>query len=120
MACEGGVIESSYVGVGAHGEAAGADEADAREPRRAAPAITSASDRRPGITGLLSLCPAGTPGQARRVCSGAVSVAIIGGTGDEGFALTLRLARAGEDVIIGSRSDDRGRQAAERAAELLQ
>jgi NADPH-dependent F420 reductase len=49
-----------------------------------------------------------------------VSVAIIGGTGDEGFALTLRLARAGEDVVIGSRSDDRGRQAAERAAELLQ
>jgi NADPH-dependent F420 reductase len=49
-----------------------------------------------------------------------VSIAIIGGTGDEGFGLALRLARAGQDVVIGSRSEDRGREAAQRAADLLQ
>jgi NADPH-dependent F420 reductase len=49
-----------------------------------------------------------------------VTIAIIGGTGDEGFALTLRLVRGGEDVIIGSRAEERGREAAERAADLLQ
>lgn len=49
-----------------------------------------------------------------------MAIAIIGGTGDEGFGLALRLARAGEDVVIGSRSEDRGREAAELAAELLQ
>jgi NADPH-dependent F420 reductase len=49
-----------------------------------------------------------------------VTIAVIGGTGDEGFALTLRLVRAGEDAVIGSRSEDRGREAAERAADLLQ
>jgi NADPH-dependent F420 reductase len=48
-----------------------------------------------------------------------VSVAIIGGTGDEGFGLALRLARAGEHVVIGSRSEERGQAAAEKAAELL-
>jgi NADPH-dependent F420 reductase len=49
-----------------------------------------------------------------------VTIAIIGGTGDEGFGLTLRLVRVGEDVIIGSRSEERGREAAERAADQLQ
>jgi 8-hydroxy-5-deazaflavin:NADPH oxidoreductase len=49
-----------------------------------------------------------------------VTIAIIGGTGDEGFGLTLRLVRAGEDVVIGSRSEERGREAAARAAEQLQ
>ena len=29
-----------------------------------------------------------------------MSVAVIGGTGDEGFGLSLRLARAGEEVVI--------------------
>lgn len=48
-----------------------------------------------------------------------MSVAIIGGTGDEGFGLALRLARAGEQVVIGSRSEERGQAAAEKAAELL-
>jgi 8-hydroxy-5-deazaflavin:NADPH oxidoreductase len=48
-----------------------------------------------------------------------VSVAIVGGTGEEGFGLALRLARAGVDVTIGSRSEDRGRDAAEKAADLL-
>jgi 8-hydroxy-5-deazaflavin:NADPH oxidoreductase len=49
----------------------------------------------------------------------AMAIAIIGGTGDEGFALALRLARAGEAVLIGSRSQERGREAAERARGLL-
>jgi 8-hydroxy-5-deazaflavin:NADPH oxidoreductase len=48
-----------------------------------------------------------------------VSVAIIGGTGDEGFGLALRLAMAGEEVVIGSRAEDRGRAAAEKAEQLL-
>jgi NADPH-dependent F420 reductase len=48
-----------------------------------------------------------------------VSVAIIGGTGDEGFGLALRLARAGEKVVIGSRAEERGQAAAEKAAEIL-
>jgi 8-hydroxy-5-deazaflavin:NADPH oxidoreductase len=48
-----------------------------------------------------------------------LDVGIVGGTGDEGFGLALRLARAGHNVVIGSRSEERGRQAAERAREIL-
>jgi NADPH-dependent F420 reductase len=48
-----------------------------------------------------------------------VTVAVIGGTGDEGFGLVLRLATAGEHVVIGSRSAERGQAAAERAGEIL-
>ena len=36
-----------------------------------------------------------------------MEVAIIGGTGAEGFGLTLRLAHAGHHVTIGSRDADR-------------
>ena len=46
-------------------------------------------------------------------------IGVIGGTGDEGFGLALRLARAGEDVLIGSRSEERGREAADKAAGVL-
>ena len=42
-------------------------------------------------------------------------VAVIGGTGAEGFGLTLRLAAAGHEVTIGSRDAARGAEAAERA-----
>jgi 8-hydroxy-5-deazaflavin:NADPH oxidoreductase len=49
-----------------------------------------------------------------------VSIAIIGGTGDEGFGLALRFSRAGEDVVIGSRSEDRGQAAADRAREIME
>ncbi|HEX2032428.1 MAG TPA: NADPH-dependent F420 reductase [Actinomycetota bacterium] len=42
-------------------------------------------------------------------------VAVVGGTGDLGFGLALRLAAAGRRVVIGSRSEDRGAAAAERA-----
>lgn len=48
-----------------------------------------------------------------------MSVAIIGGTGDEGFGLALRLAAAGEAIVIGSRSEERGAAAAEQARETL-
>jgi NADPH-dependent F420 reductase len=48
-----------------------------------------------------------------------MSVAIIGGTGDEGFGLALRLAMAGVDVVIGSRAEDRGKAAAEKGIAQL-
>jgi 8-hydroxy-5-deazaflavin:NADPH oxidoreductase len=48
-----------------------------------------------------------------------VQIAVIGGTGDEGFGLALRLARAGHQVVIGSRSEERGAEAAERARHVL-
>jgi NADPH-dependent F420 reductase len=49
----------------------------------------------------------------------AMTIAIIGGTGDEGFGLALRLGKAGQDVVIGSRSTEKGQAAARRASELL-
>ncbi|HEY1332017.1 MAG TPA: NADPH-dependent F420 reductase [Actinomycetota bacterium] len=48
-----------------------------------------------------------------------MAIAIVGGTGDEGFGLALRLARAGEDVIIGSRAQDRAAAAAQKAEGIL-
>ena len=44
-----------------------------------------------------------------------MKIAIIGGTGDMGYALGLRLARANHTVIIGSRSAERAESAAETA-----
>jgi NADPH-dependent F420 reductase len=48
-----------------------------------------------------------------------MDVAVIGGTGAEGFGLSLRLARAGHHVTIGSRAADRGAGVAARGTELL-
>jgi NADPH-dependent F420 reductase len=48
-----------------------------------------------------------------------MDISVIGGTGEEGFGLTLRIARAGEHVIIGSRSAEKGASTAEKAVELL-
>lgn len=45
-------------------------------------------------------------------------IAVIGGTGKEGFGLAVRWAAAGHRVIIGSRSAERAREAVERAAGL--
>lgn len=42
------------------------------------------------------------------------TIAVLGGTGPEGFGLALRWARAGETVIIGSRDGKRAQEAAER------
>ena len=44
---------------------------------------------------------------------------MIGGTGEEGYGLSLRLARAGEHVIIGSRSEEKGATTAASARALL-
>jgi len=41
-------------------------------------------------------------------------IAVLGGTGPEGFGLALRWARAGETVIIGSRDPQRAQAAAEK------
>jgi 8-hydroxy-5-deazaflavin:NADPH oxidoreductase len=41
-------------------------------------------------------------------------VAVVGGTGAEGFGLALRWARAGIEIIIGSRDEARAAAAAER------
>ena len=42
------------------------------------------------------------------------AIAVLGGTGPEGFGLALRWARAGETVIIGSRDARRAQDAAEK------
>jgi 8-hydroxy-5-deazaflavin:NADPH oxidoreductase len=47
-----------------------------------------------------------------------VNVAVIGGTGAEGFGLALRLVRAGHHVTIGSRDARRGGESAAKASEL--
>jgi NADPH-dependent F420 reductase len=46
-------------------------------------------------------------------------VAIIGGTGDLGFGLALRWARAGVRVIVGSRDESRAKDAARRVQDSL-
>lgn len=48
-----------------------------------------------------------------------MDVAVIGGTGEEGFGLTLRLAWAGQHAIIGSRSQEKGATTAEKARGVL-
>lgn len=45
-------------------------------------------------------------------------IALLGGTGPEGFGLALRWARAGETVIIGSRDANRARESAEKIKQL--
>ena len=46
-------------------------------------------------------------------------IAIVGGTGGMGYGLAVRLAAAGQDAVIGSRSADRAQAAAERVKGLL-
>ncbi|MDT7944104.1 MAG: NADPH-dependent F420 reductase [Dehalococcoidia bacterium] len=46
-------------------------------------------------------------------------IAFIGGTGPEGLGLAMRFAKAGEEVIIGSRSEERALQAAETVREKV-
>ena len=47
-----------------------------------------------------------------------LTVGILGGTGPQGRGLAYRLARGGQRVVIGSRSTERGRQAARELAAL--
>jgi len=49
----------------------------------------------------------------------ASSVTIVGATGDLGFGLALRLAKAGVPVVIGSRDGDRAAEAAVRVREQV-
>jgi NADPH-dependent F420 reductase len=49
----------------------------------------------------------------------ASSVTIVGATGDLGFGLALRLAKAGVPVVIGSRDGDRAAEAADRVREQV-
>ena len=53
------------------------------------------------------------------ISSPAMDVAVIGGTGHEGFGLTLRLAKAGHHVTIGSRSAEKGEASAATARERV-
>ena len=46
-------------------------------------------------------------------------IAVVGGTGEEGFGLALRLARAGHDVVIGSRDEAKAADAVSRAKAIL-
>lgn len=46
-------------------------------------------------------------------------IAVVGGTGPEGFGLALRWAQAGETVIIGSRDLERAQRAAEKIREAV-
>ena len=46
------------------------------------------------------------------------AVAVVGGTGRQGFGLALRWARAGYQVVIGSRDPVRAREVAERVVAL--
>jgi len=46
-------------------------------------------------------------------------VAIIGGTGDEGFGLAMRWAKAGIEVTIGSRDAARGEEAAQKLSDVV-
>jgi NADPH-dependent F420 reductase len=48
-----------------------------------------------------------------------MDVCVIGGTGHEGFGLTLRLAKAGHHVTIGSRSSEKAAASAATARERL-
>jgi NADPH-dependent F420 reductase len=47
-----------------------------------------------------------------------MDVAVIGGTGAEGFGLALRLAKAGHHVTLGSRDAGRGAGSAAKASDL--
>jgi 8-hydroxy-5-deazaflavin:NADPH oxidoreductase len=49
-----------------------------------------------------------------------LKIAILGGTGNEGFGLGFRWAAAGHEIIIGSRAAERGAAAAEEMVEKLE
>ena len=41
-------------------------------------------------------------------------IAFVGGTGPEGIGLALRMATVGHEIMIGSRTDERGKEVAAR------
>ncbi len=48
-----------------------------------------------------------------------MKLAFVGGTGPEGLGLAIRLARAGHEVVIGSRSRERGEEGAAKVREAV-
>jgi NADPH-dependent F420 reductase len=48
-----------------------------------------------------------------------MKLAFVGGTGPEGLGLAMRFARAGHEVAIGSRSPERGEEAAAKVREAV-
>jgi NADPH-dependent F420 reductase len=48
-----------------------------------------------------------------------LKIAILGGTGDEGLGLAMRFAKAGDEIIIGSRSAERALEAAHTVREAV-
>lgn len=49
----------------------------------------------------------------------AEKIAVIGGTGDLGFGLALRWAKAGKHIIIGSRKEEKAKRASEKIRAIL-
>jgi len=48
-----------------------------------------------------------------------VVIAVLGGTGDQGLGIALRLVQIGEEVVIGSRKAEKAEKAVEEIKELL-
>src|SRR5262249_25996786 len=48
-----------------------------------------------------------------------MKLAFVGGTGPEGLGLAMRLAHAGHEVVIGSRSKERGEEGAAKVREVV-
>ena len=48
-----------------------------------------------------------------------MSIAVVGGTGDLGFGIVVRLAKAGREVTIGSRAEEKAADAVARAKAAL-
>jgi|GEM_PF-6304134 len=46
-------------------------------------------------------------------------IAVIGGTGDLGFGLALRWAKAGKHIIIGSRKEEKAKKTVEKMRTIL-
>lgn len=49
----------------------------------------------------------------------ASDIAIVGGSGSLGFGLSLRLAKAGHSIVVGSRTADKAQDAAQRVKALV-
>ncbi|MHA1835109.1 MAG: NAD(P)-binding domain-containing protein [Candidatus Baldrarchaeia archaeon] len=49
----------------------------------------------------------------------AEKIAVIGGTGDLGFGLALRWAKAGKHIIIGSRKEEKAKKTVEKMRTIL-
>ena len=61
----------------------------------------------------------GSSGKTEEASIDAGAIAIRGGTGDQGLGLALRFAKAGREVVIGSRKPERALRAAEEVREAV-